>query len=133
MFVVRTTLGPSSIHGIGAFAGEPIRKGQVVWQFDPRLDLRFSLSDLAKFPPAVQEHIVTRCYVEMYLGEKMMVICSDNAQYVNHSADPNLIDSEDGLVEHAARDIAVGEELTCNYYISDLAVNEKLGESIVEA
>ena len=133
MLVVRTNLGPSSIHGIGAFAGEPIRKGQVVWQFDPRIDLRFPLSDLSNFPPAVQEHFVTRCYVEMFQGQKVMVICSDNAQYVNHSTDPNLVDSEDGHVEIAARDIAVGEELTCNYYISDLAVFEKLGEPHVEA
>jgi uncharacterized protein len=133
MFLVRTTLGPSSIHGIGAFAGEPVRKGQVVWQFDPRVDLRFPASELHAFPPAMQEHLRIRCYVEMYQGQKVMVLCADNSQYVNHSSDPNLVDSEDGLVEVAARDIAAGEELTCNYYASDLAVYEKLGEAPVEA
>jgi SET domain-containing protein len=133
MFVVRTRLGPSTIHGMGAFAIEPIRKGQVVWQFDPRVDIRMTASELSKFPPAVQEHIISHCYVEMQRGEKVIVLCADNAQYINHSLDPNMIDIEDGLVDVAARDIAVGEELTSNYYDSDLAVDEKLGKFTVEA
>ena len=132
MFLVRTTLGPSPIHGTGVFAGEPVRKGQVVWQFDPRVDLRIPVSELPNFPPAMQEHILIRCYVEMVQGQKMMILCADNAQYVNHSSDPNLIDNEDGQMEVAARDIAVGQELTCNCYVSDLAVHEKLGTIPVE-
>jgi hypothetical protein len=132
MFVVRTSLRPSPIHGMGVFADEPIHKGQIAWQFDPRVDLCFPVSELSSFPPAMQEHLSIRGYVEMRDGQEVMVLCADNSQYVNHSSNPNLVDSEDGQTEVAAREIAVGEELTCNYYVSDLAVKEKLGDSPVE-
>jgi len=133
MFVVRTSLRPSPIHGIGAFTEEPIRKGQLVWQFDPRLDIRIPLGELSKFPPAAQEHIRIRAYAEMVEGRKLMTLCTDNAQYVNHSSRPNLLDSADGLREIAARDIAAGEELTCNYYEFDLTAEEKLGNDPIES
>ena len=132
MFLVRTSLGPSPIHGIGVFAAEPIRKDAVVWQFDPRLDLRIPLSELPNFPPAVQEYLRVHAYVEVYRGEQFMVQCADSSQFVNHSSDPNLVDSPDGMRETAGRDIAVGQELTCNYHVFDLAFEEKLGPDPIE-
>jgi SET domain-containing protein len=132
MFLVRTHLHPSPIHGIGVFAAEPIRKGEVVWQFDPRLDLRIPVSELPNFPPAVQEYLRVHAYIEDYQGRKFMVQCADSSQFVNHSSNPNLIDSPDGLLEMAGRDIAIGEELTCNYYVFDLGSQEKLGSGPVE-
>ena len=127
MFVVRTSLRPSPIHGIGAFAEEPIKMGQLVWKFDPRLDLRIPVTELPSLPAAVREHIRVRAYAEMVGGQMVMTLCADNSQYVNHSSHPNLLDSEDGLQETAAGDIVAGEELTCDYYSSDLAAAEKLG------
>ena len=132
MFLVRTNLGPSSIHGLGAFALEPIREGQVVWNFDSRFDVRFPLSELSSLPPAIQECLRTRGSVEMRQGEKIVVLCPDNSQFINHSTTPNLLDIEDGQKEVALRDIAVGEELTCDYYTFDLAVHEKLDETLTE-
>jgi hypothetical protein len=127
MFFIRTSLRPSPIHGIGVFAEEPVRQGQLVWQFDPRVDLRIPVSELSAFPPAVQEHIRVHAYVEMDAGRKVMILCADHAQYVNHASPPNLSDSPDGTTETAARDIALGEELTCDYYGFDLSAGEKLG------
>ncbi len=127
MFLVRTSLRPSPIHGIGVFAAEPIYQGQVVWQFDPRIDLRIALTMLGEFPPAIQEYLKIRAYIEVFQGGEVMVLCADNAKFVNHSDHPNLIDSQDGMLEYAAWDISVDEELTCNYYTSDMAAAEKLG------
>lgn len=132
MFVVKTSLHPSAIHGMGVFADEAIRKGQLVLQFDPRLDLRLPVSELSTFSPAVQEHIRIRAYAEIHAGQKVMVLCADNSQYVNHSSHPNLMDSSDGMQETAARDIAVVEELTCDYYRSDLDAGQKLGAAPIE-
>jgi SET domain-containing protein len=56
-----------------------------------------------------------------------MILCGDHSKHMNHSAEPNLLDLENGYKNVAARDIAVGEELTCNYYDFDLAANAKLG------
>jgi SET domain-containing protein len=127
MIVVRTSLHNSSIHGIGVFADEPIRKGQVVWQFDPRLDIAIPVDDRREFPPAVQEYLKRLAYIEVIDGRKMMILCADNGKHVNHSDNPNLLDTFDGRQQYAARDIAVGEELTCNYFASDLEAAAKLG------
>src|SRR5574342_468676 len=64
VFTVQTSLRPSAIQGLGCFAEERIKKGQVVWQFDPRLDLKFPLSELSSFPLAIQEHFRKYTYVE---------------------------------------------------------------------
>jgi hypothetical protein len=47
---------------------------------------------------------------------------------MNHSDTPNLYDTPDNLQELASRDIEVGEELTCNYFLFDLHAAEKLGQ-----
>ena len=129
MFIVRTSLRLSLIQGFGCFADEPIKKGQVVWEFDPRLDIRIPLSDIGKFPPFMQEHFRTYSYVELLNDREIMVYCADFSKHMNHSDEPNLFDTEDNLQEIALRDIAAGEELTCNYYKFDLRAAEKLGKS----
>ncbi len=128
MFVVRTSLPQSSIHGISVFADEPIQKGQIVWQFDPRVEILLFLEEKQNFPVAVQDYLSMRTYIEELSSRKMMVLCADNAKYVNPSDDPNLLDTPDGTCEYTARDIAIGEELTCNYFISDLEAARKLGQ-----
>ena len=131
MFIVRTSLRPSSIQGLGCFAEEPIKQGQVVWQFDPRLDLRIPLSEFSDFPQAIQEHFLVYTYVEIHNGQEVMVYCADLSKHVNHADVPNLFDSPDNLQEIAVRDIEIGEELTCNYYSFDLHAAEKLGSKSV--
>lgn len=127
MFVVKTSLRPSPIQGLGCFAEESILKGQVVWAFDPRFDIRISRSDLATFPTFMQEHFLVYTYVELSLdGQESIIYCADFSKHMNHSDEPNLLDTEDNLREIALRDIAVGEELTCNYYRFDLRAKEKL-------
>lgn len=126
MFIVRTSLRPSRIQGIGCFADELIKKGQVVWQFDPRFDLRIPLSELPTFPLPVQEHLRIYTYVEMANGEEVMVYCADLSKHMNHSNSPNLLDTPDYLQQVAAHDIEVGEELTCNYFTFDLHAYKKL-------
>ena len=127
MFIVRTSLRPSPIQGLGCFVEEPIRKGQVVWQFDPRLDIRIPFDELSSYPLAIQEHFRTYATVEMLDGQKVLVYCADLSKHMNHSDSPNLYDTPDNMQEIAVRDIEVGEELTCNYFSSDLHAAEKLG------
>ena len=133
MFIVRTSLRPSSIQGLGCFAEEPIKQGQVVWKFNPRLDIRIPWVDLSTFPEAIQEHFRIYTYVEEIDGQEIMVYCADLSKHVNHSDFPNLSDTPDNLQEIAIRDIEVGEELTCNYYSFDLHAAEKLGNQSVGA
>ena len=44
------------------------------------------------------------------------VLCGDNGKFMNHSFDPNCDDQEGPCT---MRDIAEGEELTCDYRLFD--------------
>jgi len=39
MLLIKTYLDKSPIHGIGVFAGEFIKKGTQVWEFNPLIDI----------------------------------------------------------------------------------------------
>jgi SET domain-containing protein len=130
MFIVRTSLRPSPIQGFGCFTEQPIKKGQIVWQFDPRFDIRIPLTELSTFSPALQEHFRIYTYVEEVDGLEVMVYCADMSKHMNHSDAPNLFDTPDNIYEVAIRDIEIGEELTCNYYVFDLHAAEKLDNNI---
>lgn len=127
MLLVRTVLRNSLIHGTGVFAKEPIRKGQVVWQFDPRIDLMIPVEEFGNFPETFQDYLKIYTYIVILNDRRFMVLCADHAKHVNHADDPNLVDTPDGEQEIAARDIEQGEELTCNYFASDLEAAAKLG------
>ena len=102
-----------------------IAKGQIVWQFDPRLDRAISEADVAALPPPAQEYVRMYGYLEVRAGHKVYTLCGDHAKHMNHSKTPNLL-SVDSNVDTALRDIEAGEELTCDYYEFDLDGTEKL-------
>lgn len=129
MLLVKASIRPSPIHGLGCFTEEPIRKGQVVWRLDPRLDPLIPYEELCAFPPNIQDFLGMYGYVTLREGRKVIVLCGDHSKHMNHADDPNCLDAFIGGVEVniAARDIAAGEELTCNYYSFDLDVRGKIG------
>lgn len=130
MLLVHSSLKPSSIHGFGCFADEDIKVGQVVWIFDNRLDVRISAEALEHLPPPAQAFWRKYGYFEMFGGRKTIVMCGDHAKHMNHAAEPNLIEAgANGELNVAARDIAAGEELTCNYFNFDLEAAAKLADS----
>src|SRR5437870_11863080 len=125
MFLVKTRIGPSKIHGIGVFADERIPKGQMIWTFDARMDVGVPISDLPTFPPPMRTFLRKYGYEEMHEGRRTIVLCGDHARHVNHSNDPNVTDGEADL---AARDIERGEVLTCKYYAYDLEAELMLSQ-----
>src|SRR2546422_853199 len=98
MFLVKTRIGPSKIHGIGVFAEERIPKGQMIWVFDGRIDVRVPISDLPTFPPPMRAFLRKYGYEEMHEGRRTIVLCGDHARHVNHSNDANVTDGEPGAV-----------------------------------
>jgi len=128
MLLVSTTVKPSPTHGLGCFTDEPIRQGQAVWVFDPRIDLRIPLIEVPDYPKPIQDLLAKYGYVELQEGSEILILCSDHARHFNHSDQPNLIEGESELdVYVAAYDIEAGEELTCDYYSFDLDAERKLG------
>lgn len=112
MLTVKTVLKPSSIHGLGVFADEPIKKGQIIWEAEYLLDLILSEKELERLPAAARDYI--KCYGNTSKQHKgMIVVDFGNGRYMNHSDTPNTdFKTETGI---AIRDIAVGEEITCDY------------------
>lgn len=124
---IRSSVKYSPIHGLGCFAEEDIKEGQVVWEFDPRLDLVIDTDELTGFPPAVIEFLRMYCYGQQEAGKKTMVLCGDHGRHMNHTTTPNVIEVPGPNGKNiAARDIKKGEELTCDYTAFDLDVQDKL-------
>ena len=130
VFQVKTYVAPSAIEGIGVFAGELIPKGAVVWRFDPAIDRTFSPEFIAGQSLPVRDFLARYAYLDERIGT--YVLCGDNARFMNHADVPNTVGSypenerPEGI-DVAARDIAVGEELLCDYRAFDAEAPDKLG------
>ncbi len=119
MLLIKTYLDRSRIHGIGLFAGEPVPKGTLVWRLHPTIDIQLGEEAIASLAPPAREQILKYTYKDVVLGTH--VLCGDDARFMNHDASPNCLDVPDpmGGTTTAARHIAAGEELTCDYSLFD--------------
>ena len=132
MLMVKTTLGKSSIHGIGLFAAQFIPKGTVTWRFMPELDLIVSKDILLQLSEPARIQFLNYCYVDK--NTQNFILCFDDERFINHSdVDFNIAqsnsESEIEGVEVAVRDIQEGEELICNYTHFDFDAERKLSKS----
>jgi SET domain-containing protein len=116
MLLVPTRLAPSPIHGLGVFAVAPIRQGTAVWRFAAGLDMEFPPDIMPTLLPHVREFFAHYGYLDRNV--QRIILCFDDARFVNHSATPNVAADyardRYGL-DVALRDIAAGEEITMNY------------------
>ncbi len=112
MLVIRTYLEKSDIHGFGIFARESVSKGSMVWQFHDKLDIKFTPEEFESLPPSVKEEIEWHMYEPEDGGP--FYYEATMGKYMNHSREPNVDFSAVGT-GIACRDIAEGEELTCDY------------------
>lgn len=96
--------------GLGVFATRPIPRSTIVWARDP-LDRVLSAAQIAALPAAYEPIIATYTHSDR-AGDH--VLCWDAARFVNHACDPNSLMLADRF-DVALRDIAAGEQLTCDY------------------
>lgn len=128
MLMINASVKPSRIHGMGCFTNEDIAKGQLVWIYDPRVDLSIPVAELGSFPEPMQAFLDMYGYRTISDGAEVMVLCGDHSKHMNHADVPNcLTEDSKGDTNVAARDIKAGEELTCDYYSFDLDAAHKLG------
>lgn len=113
MMIVPTYVGPSTIEGVGVFASEPIAAGSAIWVLDDSLDLLLSNDQLAQLP-ALQRDFIERYGYPHMTHRGLTVLEFDNGRFMNHSEQANT-DFRDPATGWAIRDIAAGEEITCNY------------------
>lgn len=112
MIVVPTYSDKSQIHGTGLFAAKSIKKGDVVWRFDPMTDIRLPKFIVDSWAKKSREHVEHFCV----LVEGNYIYSLDNSIYVNHSDSPNIgpFSSYDDII--ALRDISPDEEITTKYF-----------------
>ncbi len=118
-----TEVRSSPIHGWGLFARQDIPADTVWWQAAQDNVLLLSqpqMEILAKSScnPTMQELLKIAEVYGYYLSSlDRIIVCLDNARYVNHSDQPNSGPPVEGspLTSIALRDIRAGEEITESY------------------
>lgn len=133
MLLVKTTIRPSKIHGIGLFADEFISKHTFIWIFTPGFDLEFSEKEVSALPPLARKTFLHYCYKDLDNGK--YILCSDDGRFMNHFDDPNTgYIPALGEAHIALRDIYPGEEIIYNYkeydgdYARKFGLREKLND-----
>ena len=114
MMLVNTYVAPSAIEGVGVFAAEPIAAGTLIWKLDPDFDRLLDKASVARQPAFTREFIER--YTYPYPDDpNLLVLEVDNGRFMNHDATGPNTDFSSATAGFAVRDIAAGEELTCNY------------------
>jgi SET domain-containing protein len=117
MLLVKTTIAPSSIHGIGLFADQCILQSTRIWEFTPGFDLKLSSAFVEHTPEPLHSWLHTHTYCSRISHQ--YILCSDDTCFFNHAETPNTesreVDGEDEVITGATRDIQPGEELTDDY------------------
>ena len=121
MYLVKTYLDYSAIHGVGVFAGEDIAEGTIVWQLFEELDRALDPAAVDSYPVAAQRFVRTYGY----MNEGRWRMCGDHGIFCNHDDNANTASREDGT-DIAVRAIRRGEEITSNYRQFDAKAGEKL-------
>lgn len=112
--MVPTVVQPSPIHGLGLFALEAIPTGTIVWAYVPGLDIVLSQQEYAQTIGTIRQ------FIDRYgfTVRDGLLLCLDNARFINHAETPTLYspDLDGGYgAAIAIRDISPGEELTEDY------------------
>ncbi len=120
MLLIKTYIDKDNYGGRGIFAAEDISAGTVIWRYHPDYTKLISVEDYFAANDA-QKEIYQKYSYPIYdpLGTPPMVgllINFDNSRYTNHDENPNTGHTDDDPdINIALRDIAKGEEITCNY------------------
>jgi SET domain-containing protein len=113
MLLIDVYLKKSEIEGLGVFARAPIAKGEVMWEFHPEFD-RIVPREVYEATTGAMRNWLDRYGYPSIGDDSLIVFELDDARYMNHSDDPNMVFAGPKRAV-AKRDIAADEELTCDY------------------
>jgi hypothetical protein len=118
MLIVPVQLLPSPIHGLGVFSAGFIAGGRVVSEYRPPFDVEFAPEVVARLSDAERAFLRVYAYRSRFTGTYFLT--GDHDRFMNHSDNPNVAMNPNGNFNClAVRDIADGEELTCDYRTFD--------------
>jgi uncharacterized protein len=111
MLLIAHYIDKSRIHGLGVFALDRVARGQKIWEFNPLVDIVIPLVKLKSLPSHVAQRI--QRHAEFYPEEGLFILGADGDSFMNHSANPNLINLN--KLGYANCDIEIDDEITCDY------------------
>ena len=126
MLIIKSYIEKSNIEGLGLFAGQDIKEGDIIWYLDPTVDQIFSDDDFKDLCRAPHPEQAERFKNWAYKRGDDYILCADNTKFANHSDTPNC--KSLGQYDVALRDIKDGEELTYDYRFIDDELKEKRGK-----
>jgi hypothetical protein len=97
--------------GYGVFATQDIPKGTITWALDP-LDQIIDQSKAKNIRDLSEVQLRRYSWVN---GSGDRILCWDFGRFMNHSCEPSSVGPGKLEFEIAVRDIAAGEEITCDY------------------
>lgn len=113
MLIVPIELKNSAVHGLGVFAETLIKKGDIIAKFSAEIDLIIPFEQWQIITGPLKAHLEMYSYFDRSINENGYIFSTDFSKHINHSETPNM--SARGMVHRALRDIALGEELMCDY------------------
>lgn len=114
MLLIKTKVLNSKVAGYGLFADQFIPKNTIIWKFNELLDKKIHIHDIV-FCSQIERMFLDKY---AYREGEYLIICTDEAKYINHSSNPNtddFIDKEHGSITIANKDINIGDEIVSNY------------------
>ena len=114
MLIVKTKLKEIPDKGIGLVADQKIKKGEIVYSYNPIIDIKIKKKDIPKEAKKFFDIYSVDC------GKDYVILNTDNARFINHSKTPNTKSLGDFGDNVALRDIDIGEEITIDYETIDV-------------
>jgi SET domain-containing protein len=115
MMHIKYKLDKSRNHGIGLFADQNIKKGNLIYSSSPVLDVNITSKQFNSLSENEQKEIK---YWGFWIEkDKVWHVDFDVSKFLNHSFEPNTTQdfSKKDAFLIATKDIREGEELTQNY------------------
>ncbi len=115
MIHIKYRLKASDLHGIGLFADEDIKQGQLIYTASPLLDINISKAQFDTLSESEKREM--RWWGFFDKTNNVWHSDFDVTRFVNHSIDATITQNKNYKDAYlvATRDISKGEELTQNY------------------
>ena len=111
----KTAKGTSSVHGVGLFAREPIRRREVVAVKGGHI---MTPAEWTRLEPLVGEAAAVYIATNLVIAPRTSAEYEGSMMHLNHSCEPN-VGVEGQIVFIALRDVAAKEELLVDYAMMD--------------
>lgn len=115
MIHIKYKLDTSSYHGVGLFADQDIKKGQLIYTPSPLLDVNIAQEEFDLLDEKEKREILWWGFFDK--PSKKWHVDFDVTHFINHSYKGTLTQDQSHADAYlvATRDIKKGEELTQNY------------------